>query len=273
MVASERISIAGLEVDLRSGGRGRDLLFLHPGSGLGDHEEFLEKLASGFRVTAPSHPGFDGSDNHETFTRVGDLAYFYLDLIEAIGLHQPLIVGSSLGAWLALEVAQRCKSVCCGLVLIGPLGAKFGSEKVREIVDLFSYPVYEQDRFLYNDPRLACRSYADAERATLVRLARNFETFARLGWSPTLFNPKLRSRLGRLTMPTLIVRGENDKVVSEDYCRNFANAITGAHFRSVPNAGHYAHIEEADWICAQIAAFAQSELANDEIPSQNRAHL
>jgi pimeloyl-ACP methyl ester carboxylesterase len=256
MSGMERLTVAGLGIDVRSAGSGRDLLFLHPGSGLRDHDDFLRRLAGHFCVTAPAHPGFDGSDNQTSFARVTDLAFFYLDLIETLALDRPLIVGASLGAWIAAELAVSCRHACAGLTLIGPLGAKFGSEREREITDLFSYPIYEQEPFLFSDARLARRSYADANQQELMQMARNFETFARLGWSPTLFNPQLRSRLARLNIPALVMRGENDRVVSADYARKFAAAIPGATFESIPQTGHYAHIERAEYVCAQIATFA-----------------
>ena len=216
MIGSRSVAAGGVDLDVWTGGDGPNLLFLHPASGLSDHEPFLERLSRSFRVTAPAHPGFDGSGNLPTFTTVGDLAYVYLDLIETLDLKAPVIVGASLGAWLAAEIAVRSKPVYSRLVLIGPLGAKFGSERERGITDLFAYPIYEQNRFLFSDPARADRTYKDADQADLVQMARNFETFARLGWSPTLYNPKLRQRLHRLTKPTLVLRGAADQVLSDD---------------------------------------------------------
>ncbi len=253
----ERVKIAGLGIDVWSAGNGPSLLFLHPGSGLRDHDEFLRRLAEHFRVTAAAHPGFDGSDNQASFARVTDIAFFYLDLVDALELGNPMVVGASLGAWIAAELAVSSRHTCAGLALIGPLGAKFGSEREREITDLFSHPIYEQETLLFSDPRLARRSYTDADQQELVRMARNFETFARLGWSPTLFNPQLRSRLARLKIPGLVMRGEDDRVVSTDYARKFAAAITGAAFEIIPQSGHYAHIESPEYVCAQITKFAK----------------
>jgi pimeloyl-ACP methyl ester carboxylesterase len=172
-----------------------------------------------------------------------------------------------LGAWLAAEIAVRNPAVCERLVLIGPIGAKFGDTREREITDLFSYPIYEQNRFLFSDPRFIERSYADADQAALMQMARNFETFARLGWSPTLHNPKLRHRLARLTMPALVLRGEEDRVVPEDYVRAFAEAMPGARFEAVAGAGHYAHVEQPERVCAAIETFATRPPAS---PMQDR---
>jgi pimeloyl-ACP methyl ester carboxylesterase len=258
MLANRRATISGLGIDLWTAGEGRDLLFLHPGSGWGDHGEFLDVLSGSFRVTAAAHPGFEGSDNLECFTGVDDLALFYLDLVEQLGLERPLVVGSSFGAWIAAEMAIRCKPACSALVLIGPVGAKFGGEREREITDLFSYPIYEQDRFLFSDPRFTGRSHKAAEDAALIRMARNFESFARLGWSPTLYDPKLRHWLARLTMPVLVLRGEADRVVSEGYCRNFAAAIPAARFAGIPDAGHYADVEQPARVIEAIRTFAAS---------------
>lgn len=255
-IESGRTRIGTLDIDLRRGGDGPTILFLHPGTGLRDHDAFLDRLARKHHVVAAAHPGFDGSDNGDNFTRVADLAYFYLDLIEALDLGRPMLVGASLGAWIAAEIAVRCKHACASLVLVGPVGAKFGSEQEREIEDLFSWPSYSQDRFLFGAPALAERSWATLDPAAATAMARNFETFARLAWSPTLHNPKLGQRLARLDMPALVLRGDNDRVVSEPYCRAFAEAMGQARFETVGDAGHYAHVEQAEAVCARIEKFS-----------------
>jgi pimeloyl-ACP methyl ester carboxylesterase len=251
-----RRSVGGLEIAVWEGGSGPDLLFLHPGTGLADHQPFLEQLGLTFHVVAPAHPGFEGSDNSKAFTALGDLAYHYLDVIDTLALDRPVIVGASLGAWLAAEIAARSTAACSRLILTGPLGAKFGGVQEREITDLFAYPIYEQDQFLFADPARAQRSYADADQQDLLTMARNFESFARLAWSPTLYNPKLRHRLARLRMPALVLRGQDDRVVSDAYCRRFAEALPDARYEMIESAGHYAHIEQPDRVCAAIAAFA-----------------
>ena len=76
------ITINGVRVELIERGRGRPLLFLHPGIGLEGAEAVLDRLAEKARVIAPSHPGFGASEQPHTFDHMDDLAYFYLDLMD-----------------------------------------------------------------------------------------------------------------------------------------------------------------------------------------------
>jgi pimeloyl-ACP methyl ester carboxylesterase len=258
--AAIRERIAGVEVDVRIRGDGQDLLFLHPGSGLRDHDAFLERLAADFRVCAPAHPGFDGSELPPTFTTVDDLAYFYLDFLEGRNLSDVVLVGSSFGAWIAAEIAIKCASRLSALVLIGPLGVKFEGCREREITDLFSLPAYHQDHHLFRDERLRDRTYGDLDQVTLLSMARNYESFALFGWSPTLFDPKLRQRLPRLALPTLVLCGDSDQIVSVQYSRNYAEHISGASCAVIADAGHYPQVEQAEAVASHIISFVGAQV-------------
>jgi pimeloyl-ACP methyl ester carboxylesterase len=264
-----RARVSGIEIDVRTAGAGSPLLFLHPGSGLRDHDAFLNALAGQFSVWAPAHPGFDGSDLPSSFSTVDDLAYFYLDFLEEHDLTDVTLVGASFGAWIAAEVAIKCATRLSSLILIGPLGVKFAGCRERDISDLFAIPSYQQDLHLYRDEQLRSRSYADLEQADLMVMARNFESFALFGWSPTLFDPKLRQRLPRIKLPTLVLCGASDQVVSTDYSRAYADHIRSASFAIIADAGHYAHIEQPDAVSSRLGEFAAAQVR----PSKRHAGL
>src|SRR5262245_35894052 len=101
------ITVNGINVEAIEKGRGRPLLFLHPGIGLDRNAPVIDKLAEQARVIAPSHPGFGNSEQPKSFTTVDDLAYFYLDLIDQLDLKNTIVVGVSLGAWIAAEIAIK----------------------------------------------------------------------------------------------------------------------------------------------------------------------
>src|ERR1700739_2480369 len=75
------LAVDGVRIEMIERGRGRPLLFLHPGIGLSPGAPVLDRLAERARVIAPLHPGFGGSDQPASFTCIDDLAYFYLDLM------------------------------------------------------------------------------------------------------------------------------------------------------------------------------------------------
>src|SRR5262249_12029885 len=90
--------VNGVRIELIDHGHGRPILFLHPHNGIDPLAPVLSVLAEGGRLIAPSHPGFGHSERPAGFTTVDDLAYFYLDLMDALDLRDTLVIGISLGA-------------------------------------------------------------------------------------------------------------------------------------------------------------------------------
>lgn len=253
----EKIRVSGVEVEVRSAGtQGRTLLFLHPGDGLEGDNAALRELSRSFRVVAPSHPGFGESALPPHFRTVDDLAYFYLDFLEAQDLRDVILVGVSFGGWIAASIAIKNTSRVAGIVLADALGARFGEVQAREIADLFAHPLYEQPKFLYEDPVRRQTKFDGHSEEVLLKLARNHESFALYGWSPTLHDPQLVRRLHRIKVPVHFLWGEKDRVVSTDYGRKYAAAIAGAGFELIAGAGHYPHIECPQAFAAAVGRFA-----------------
>src|SRR5690348_6678490 len=93
-VNESRIDIRGVGLHLRGGGKGAPLLFLHGVQGLPAEVAALERLAQRFDVLAPDHPGFGRSDAPDWLDDVADLAFFYLDLLDALDLKDVHLVGA-----------------------------------------------------------------------------------------------------------------------------------------------------------------------------------
>jgi pimeloyl-ACP methyl ester carboxylesterase len=88
-------------------------------------------------------------------------------------------------------------------------------------------------------------------------MARSREATGRYAWTPYMHNPKLKQRLHRVHIPTLVLWGEADRVVTPDYGRELAAAIPGAHFDTIAGAGHFPHLEQPDAFARHIADFLQ----------------
>src|SRR5438477_11532529 len=123
MAFSERlIEVDGCRLNLRRGGSGEPLLYLHGASGAPAVLPFMEKLAQRFDMLVPEHPGFGASDEPGWLENMHDLAYFYLDVLESLELRGLPLVGSSLGGWLSREMAVRDGSRLTALPLVGAGG-------------------------------------------------------------------------------------------------------------------------------------------------------
>jgi pimeloyl-ACP methyl ester carboxylesterase len=109
-------------VDFLADGEGAPLLFLHGAGGAGRWLPFQEELARSFAVHFPSHPGHGGSPAAEWIEHISDLAFHYLDLLDALALPRVHLVGASFGGWIAAEIAVMAPHRLSSLVLIDPVG-------------------------------------------------------------------------------------------------------------------------------------------------------
>ena len=251
----EIIDFHGVVLEMRSKGSGAPLMFLHPEDGIFGMDAVLDALARDHKVIVPSHPGFGASDLPRSFTSVDDLAFFYLDLFDHLALRDILLVGCSFGGWVAAQLAVTDCSRLSALVLIDPFGIKNGGREDRDIADMHALSEEELLSRLYRNPDRRPRFDALSDD-DLLAIARNRESFAYFGWRPYMHDPKLKARLSRVRVPTLLLWGAEDGIVSPDYGLQYSQAINGARFQIVANAGHFPHIEQPAVVSGSIQAFA-----------------
>ncbi len=219
-------------------------------------------LAEDFAVLVPSHPGFGTSDLPKSFDSVDDIAYLYLDLLREIGpVH---VIGLGFGGWIAAEMAVRCPHDLKSLVLVDAAGIKPSGRETVDIADTFVMDPRELLRRAWYDPSLGEVSmklpgFSQLSEEDLTTLLRNRESAALFGWNPFMHNPKLLSRLHRVAVPTLVLWGESDGIVSTDYGRAFAGAINGASFQTLQAAGHYPYLEQPERFVQAVTAFIKTK--------------
>jgi len=234
-------------------GRGEPLLFLHGGNGASEWRPFMADLAQTFDLIVPEHPGFGGSDTPEWLDNMGDLAYFYLGLIEALGLARLHLVGTSLGGWLAAEIAVRRSPALASLVLAAPAGIHLDGVAKG---DIFMWSAEQSARNLFHDPewtkQALTRPLTEADETLAMK---NRATLAKLAWQPRLYNPHLAKWLHRIDVPTLILWGDDDKVIPPPYGPAFAALIPQSRLELIRNCGHLAHLERKDEFVGHITRF------------------
>ena len=249
------IMINGARIELVDRGRGRPILFLHPHIGLDPCAPVLDLLADGGRLIAPSHPGFGHSERPAGIATVDDLAYFYLDLMDALDLRDALVIGVSLGAWIAAAIAVKSTARMARLVLANPVGIKVGDRETRDILDIFAMLEGEFLDKAFADPAVGKRDYRAMTDDEVTVAARNREAAALYTWSPYMHDPKLKQRLHRIRVPTLLIWGMADRILAPPYGQAYCAAIPGARLEPIARAGHFPHLESPEEFARRIFAF------------------
>jgi pimeloyl-ACP methyl ester carboxylesterase len=242
--AQSFVELNGCKVRVRRAGKGPVLLFLHGASGMPAILPCLHKLAEKFDVVVPEHPGYGQSDEPEWLENIHDMAYFYLDFLEKLDLKDVLLVGNSMGGWIALEIAVRSTSRIKSMVVVSPAGVK--APGVRP-ADTFLMSHEEQVRALVYDQKVAEARLAEPMTPEALELGlKNRHTTARLAWEPRFHDPHLPKWLHRIDVPVTIVWGEQDKILPVGFANEFKKLIKNSKLEIIPQCGHLPHAEKPD---------------------------
>jgi pimeloyl-ACP methyl ester carboxylesterase len=256
--AAPSLAVDGTRIETIERGAGPPLLFLHGEGGIDPALAAIEELAKGARVFAPTHPGYGRSELPKGMRSIDDLSYFYLDLIEKLDLRDLTVVGVSLGAWLAAEIAVKSAARFSRLVMANAVGIKVGDRETRDIADIFALTEKEYLDIAYCDPAVGARDYKSLPDAEVLAAARAREATARFAWNPYFHNPRLKSRLHRIRIPTLFLWGTHDRMLSEAYGRAYCALIPGARFETIERAGHFPDQEQPKVFAEKVLAFAKA---------------
>jgi pimeloyl-ACP methyl ester carboxylesterase len=240
---------------------GTGVLLLHGGAGPRSMTGLAVALSQDAYVITPTHPGFDGRPRPDWVDSIADLAVAYLDLLDALDLHKVLVIGSSVGGWIAAEMALRdTRGRIGGLTLLNAVGIK--PEAPLEIAELAKVGPVEFGRMAFHNPELRPNPAALSEEQRAA-IAANQRTLAVYSGDPYAHDPKLIRRLHRVTVPVLVAWGEHDGVAPLEYGRAFANAFPRARFEPISAAAHFPHIEQAGQTLGVIEDFVNSEIKPD----------
>jgi pimeloyl-ACP methyl ester carboxylesterase len=198
----------------------------------------------------PEHPGFGTSDNPPWLRNIADLAMYYLDFLDGLGIDKVHLVGHSLGGWTAAELAVRSCARLASLTLLAPAGLR-----IKGILsgDLFMWGPEEAVRNVYYDQSIAERILAlpvsddDADIALTNRF-----TSAKLGWEPRWYSPSLERWLHRISVPTLVLWGAEDKIFPKDYAARWGAGIPNSTIEIIPQCGHVPIVEKAETTARKV---------------------
>ncbi len=255
MIDVRKVPTKRAEVHVLEGGSGPDLVFLHSAGGLNPDDPFLVKLAERFHVCAPLLPGYGDSPESGEIRDMLDVTLLTFDVLAALGLSKPLLVGHSIGGMIAAEMAAVCPNEVDRLCLIAPAGLWLDAHPAP---DIFSMLPKEFPEALFHDVELGrelITSNVDIKDPKflipfLVTNARQ------LGMAGKLLFPiperGLKDRIHRIKARTVLVWGDSDHVFPAPYAQAWKAAIAGAELVSVPDAGHMVTVEQTNAVLAAI---------------------
>ena len=197
-----------------------------------------ERLATEFHVYAPDLPGHGRSDKPDHPLDIPQLADVLRDWMDAIGIQTAMFVANSMGCQVLADLAVRHPDRIERLVLIAPT------------IDPHARTVLEHlPRFalgaLYDRPSLAWLVVAD---------------YLRMGWRilPELrfmFKDRIEEKLPHVKAPTMLVRGENDTIVTPRWFGEAARLVRAEQVVVIPGWGHAVQYSAADQFVAAVADF------------------
>ncbi len=241
------------------GGSGEPLVFLHGAGGVTPDDPLLAELSTRFHVYAPFLPGYGETEECATLRDMQDFALHTWDVVEALALKNPILVGHSMGGMIAAEMAALAPNDVSRLALICPAGLWLED---HPIVDVFTLLPYEMPKYLFHDPEAGAAAMTaglkmdDPEflKAYLIRNARQ------MGMAGKILFPiperGLAERLYRVKAKTVIVWGESDKLIPPVYGPAFQAAIAGSKLVKVAEAGHMITAEKPAEVVKAVEALA-----------------
>jgi pimeloyl-ACP methyl ester carboxylesterase len=237
------------------GGSGPDLVFLHGAGGVTAEDPFLNALAKSHHVYAPLVPGYGDSEEAPEIRDMLDFTLHSWDVVAALGLKDPVLVGHSMGGMIAAEMAAVQPNDVSRLALIAPAGLW---DDDHPIPDLFSTLPYEMPALLFHD---------EAAGAAIMTAGRNVEdpnflqtylvaNARQLGMAGRILFPiperGLASRLYRIKAKTVLIWGDSDKLIPPVYAHAFKKGIKGAELVSIPEAGHMVTVEKTEAVVEAV---------------------
>ena len=250
---------------LRAGDESADtLLLIHGINPISPKAPFIPDLVRTHYLIAPSHPGFGASPLPADFDTMYDLVNLYLDVLDNLP-NDVAVAGFGFGGWIAAELAVAGHPKLQRLILVDAVGIKIGGREDRDIVHFFNTNPVELDRRAWHDPAsrpLGMRGLGwqatisdDMTDAEMITLARNWDALCLYAWRPHMFNPQLKHWLHRISVPTLVLWGESDGIVTPDYGRHYASMIPRASFETISQAGHHPELEQPAAFAASVQRF------------------
>lgn len=258
-----------IRVDER--GAGQPVLLLHGGAGPASVTGLAEVLAArGLRVLTPVIPGFDGTAGSDRLRTVADLAAGFRQLLDLLDLRDVLVVGNSVGGWIATQMGVDEQTAhdaaesdgparVGGLALLNAVGVAIDG---HPITDISATPPSRLADYVFHDPDRFRLDPTSLPAGRLAAMQANAAVLDNYAGDPYMHDPALRARLAAVRLPVLVAWGESDGIVDLGYGRAYAASFAGendegARFVVIRDAGHQPQLEQPEQVADLVVAAAR----------------
>jgi pimeloyl-ACP methyl ester carboxylesterase len=244
------IDAKGRSTEVLTAGTGAPVVFLH-GGGIVEGFDRLLPIAERFRLIVPLMPGY-GRTALDPPVRSRDDAVEQIEaVLDGLGLDETLLVGHSLGGWLAAATAARFPDRIPKLALAAPFGLQVEGQSLEH---LFTMGPEERLAALTNDASIwAGRLPPGPDEAFEAARALEGESLSR--FFPGEYDPDLMATLTAVSQPTLILWGDEDKMFPVVHARAWQTAIPHSELKTLPGVGHLLFHERPEAIDSVIDFF------------------
>ncbi len=238
------------------GGSGQPLVFLHGAGRMNDDLPILEPLARKFHVYAPLVPGYGDSEECPELFDMLDFTLHTWDVVDALGLRDPILVGFSMGGMIAAEMAAIAPNDVSRLALIAPAGLWLDE---HPIPDIFAMMPYDLPHYLFYNEEAGARLMTPDGDMSDPKFLQTFlvQNARQLGAASKILFPiperGLSTRLYRIKARTVLIWGACDRLIPAVYAQAFQSKIRGSSVVMIPEAAHVAPYEKTAEVVAAIS--------------------
>jgi pimeloyl-ACP methyl ester carboxylesterase len=197
------------------------------------------RLAAERPVYLPDLPGHGRSEDPGWTLTVPELASVLYEWMDAIDLDRVALLGNSMGCQIAVELAVRHPERIDRLILIGPTVDPQARTFLRQ------FPRFVRTAFAER-PSLLFWVAWDYLRAGPGRIVREMDV---------AFGDRLEDKLGQISMPGLVLRGERDAIVPQRWAEEVARSLGAGRVEVIRGAGHALNYSAADELMRRIRLF------------------
>jgi pimeloyl-ACP methyl ester carboxylesterase len=241
------------------GGSGEPLVYLHGAGGMTSEDPLLTALAERNHVFAPFLPGYGETNECGELRDMLDFTLHTFDVIEAIGLKDPVLVGHSMGGMIAAEMAAVAPNEVSRLALIAPAGLWLAE---HPIPDVFTLLPFEMPKYLFHDPEAGARAMTAGLKMDDPKFLQDYlvRNARQLGMAGKILFPiperGLLGRLYRVMARTVLIWGESDRLIPPVYGPAWQAAISGSKLVTIAEAGHMVIMEKPEAVAKAIRTVA-----------------